>query len=64
MGGVTDLGLYSPSSGTFYLRTEFAPGPADLILDFGPGNPLDENPVVVQMMRTSGVRHGVPNGTY
>ena len=35
--GVDTIGLYVPSTGTFFLRDVNAPGPADVELSFGPG---------------------------
>ena len=34
--GVSTVGLYSPAAGTFFLRTENAPGPPDLVFQYGP----------------------------
>lgn len=39
-GGAATVGLYSPAAGTFYLRTQNAGGPADIVFQYGPANGL------------------------
>ena len=38
--GASTVGVYSPAAGTFYLRTQNAAGPADVVAQYGPADGL------------------------
>lgn len=38
--GMSTVGVYSPAAGTFYIRTQNAPGPPDFVIQYGPSNGL------------------------